>query len=181
MIVPTSSGSTGPAHGVSPAATSPLSPKSKDSAYVAPPLPPPLWLGHRRRLCTGCIPFPRLFVRGSSLGLVESIRKLYWGGRWWRRRRLWSPLYPSSASPPRSVRSSCDGGERSCCCLFESGSGVAPHDGDTFQLSLSPSSLALSARWSFLLLFAPFLFANRAVVRAAPIALRQRARVKVLA
>jgi len=29
----------------------------------------------RRRLCTGCIPFPRLFGLGSSLGLVEGIKK----------------------------------------------------------------------------------------------------------
>ena len=42
-------------------------------------------LRHRRRrrgLCTGCcIPFPRLFGPGSSIGLVEGIRKRPWGGR----------------------------------------------------------------------------------------------------
>ncbi len=49
---------------------------------------------------------------------------------------------------------------------FDSRSGVAPHDSDTFRLPLSSSSSELSARWSFLLLFAPLLFANRDMARA---------------
>src|SRR5712691_8213948 len=59
---------------------------------------------------------------------------------------------------------------------FDSRSGVAPHDSDTFRLPLSSSSSELSARWSFLLLFAPLLFANRDMAHATPIALAQCAR-----
>jgi hypothetical protein len=59
----------------------------------------------------------------------------------------------SSASPLRSVRSSGDVGERCCYCLFGPGSGITPHDGDTFRLPLSSSSSKLSAGWSVLLMF----------------------------
>ena len=42
-------------------------------------------------------------------------------------------------------------------CTSSSPPGVAPHDSDTFQLPPSSSSSELSARWSFLLWFAPSL------------------------
>src|SRR5260221_11618411 len=59
---------------------------------------------------------------------------------------------------------------------FDSRSGVAPHDSDMFRLPSSSSSSELSARWSFLLLFAPLLFANHDMARATAIALPQCAR-----
>ena len=57
-------------------------------------------------------------------------------------------------------------------------SGMAHHDGDPLLglLPLSSSSLELRATWSFLLLFAPLLFAKHDRARVLPIALRQRAR-----
>jgi len=88
------------------------------------------------------------------------------------------PFATSPTSLPHSARSSGDGGERYCCCLLESGSGVAHDNGDPLRLLISSSSSEpkLSASWSFLLLFAPLPFAKRDMARAAPIALRQHAR-----
>jgi len=69
-----------------------------------------------------------------------------------------SPRVPPAR--PRGARSSGDGGDK-CSRLFESGSGVAYHEGDPLLLPPSSSTSELSASWSFLLLFVPLLFVNR--------------------
>src|SRR6266851_9457129 len=84
-----------------------------------------------------------------------------------------APAATSPASPHRGTRSSGDDGDSCCCCLFLSVLGVAPHDVDPPPRSSSSSVLTTGLS---LWLFAPLRFPNRDRTRAAPIALRQRAR-----
>ena len=96
------------------------------------------WLRRRRRrVCVGCIP-PRVFsICAAALALLRASGNDIGGNVV----DFGVPLATSPATPLRSARPSGDGGERYCCCLLVSGSGIARHDGDL--LLVPPSYLSL--------------------------------------